>query len=97
MKHTTKIFLPVVSAITISMGMMPTFPANAANGEITCDRLIRNNGYSVVASRGGRPVYRDGRTIGYRYVYRIRNRRYGVRTVDCVWNERRDAARLIYR
>ena len=97
MKHTRKIFVTLASAIAISVGMMPTFPANAANGEITCNRLIRNNGYTVVASRGGRPIYHYGHRTGYSYGYRIRSRRYGVRDVACIWNERHDTARLIYR
>jgi hypothetical protein len=53
MKH-TKLLL---TAAVLCLGMIPTFPAQAANGEITCDRLINENGYSVVARRGSEPVY----------------------------------------
>ncbi len=98
MKYTAKIFLTAATAIAISVGMMPTLPASAADGQITCDRLVKDNGYSVVTSGGGDPVRRYGRVVGYRYFYRIQRRRYGgVRNVDCVWNQRRDVARLIYR
>jgi|GEM_PF-6561713 len=98
MKRTTKISLTAATAIAISIGMMPTLPARAADGQITCDRLIKNNGYSVVTSGGGDPVRRNGQVVGYSYFYRIQHRRYGgVRNVDCFWSQRRDRARLIYR
>ncbi|GAX43700.1 hypothetical protein NIES4075_47150 [Tolypothrix sp. NIES-4075] len=92
----TKVLL---TAVGICLSMIPAFPAQAANGQITCDRLIRENGYSVVANRGSEPVYQNGRIVSYRYFYRIQNRRNqrGVRNVTCVWNARRDSARLITR
>ena len=63
----------LLTAVAICLGMIPTFPANAANGENTCNKLIRETGYSVVANRGGEPVYRNGRIVSYRYLYSIRN------------------------
>lgn len=92
----TKVLL---TAVAISLSMIPAFPAQAANGQITCDRLIRENGFSVIANRGSEPVYQNGRIVSYRYFYRIQNRRNqrGVRNVTCVWNARRDSARLITR
>lgn len=92
----TKILL---AAVAICLGMLPAFPAQAADGEIACNNLIRDNGYSIISRRGGQPVYRYGRAVGYRYLYGIRNRRYarGERYVTCIWNSRRNVARLIYR
>jgi hypothetical protein len=101
----------VLTAIAVCLGMMPTLPAQAANGEITCDRLIRDNGYSVVSRQSGEPTYRNGRVVNYRYVYTIRNHRSGRRdryrrgeaygrgrrNVVCIWNARRDSGRLITR
>ncbi|BAZ42164.1 hypothetical protein NIES4101_81320 [Calothrix sp. NIES-4101] len=97
----TKVLL---TAIALSLSMIPTLPAQAANGQITCDRLIRNNGYSVVSRQAGQPTYRNGRIANYRYVYTIRNNRFGRRErpgrgryVTCIWNVRRDSARLVSR
>ena len=91
----------LLAAVAICIGVIPQFPAMAANGEIACDSLIRDNGYSVVRRRGGEPVYRNGQVVSYSYVYNIRgnNRRVrrGARNITCVWNARRNTARLIYR
>ncbi|OKH44461.1 hypothetical protein NIES2101_28250 [Calothrix sp. HK-06] len=95
------------AAAALSFGMLPQLPAMAANGEIACDSLVRDNGYSVVRRRGGEPVYnRNGRVVNYTYVYNVRNnnnRRNRVGrgdrrdVVTCVWNARRDSARLVVR
>ncbi|KAB8319448.1 hypothetical protein SD81_011320 [Tolypothrix campylonemoides VB511288] len=117
----------LLTAVGICLGMIPTLPAHAANGEIACNRLINESGYSVVARQGGEPVYRNGRIVSYRYLYTIDNRGYGRREgygrgerygrregygrerygrgegygreryITCVWNARRDSARLITR
>ncbi|BAZ08576.1 hypothetical protein NIES4071_03810 [Calothrix sp. NIES-4071] len=98
----------LLATVALSLGVIPQFPAMAANGEITCDSLIRNNGYSVINRRGGEPVYRNGRVVNYTYIYNVRNnnvrdrrntrgRRDRGNVVTCVWNARRDSARLILR
>lgn len=93
-----KALITVVSSVALSLGMIPTLPVDAANGEITCNNLIRNNGYAVVGSSSGRVNNRYGGGERYSYLYQIRNRRNGrVRRIACVWNERRNSARLIDR
>lgn len=102
----------LLSGIAISLSLLPSLPAQAANGEITCNRLIRQNGYSVVNNRGGERVYQNGRVVAYRYSYNVRNRnnrrdgygrneRYGRgqrnQNLVCVYNTRRDSARLVVR
>lgn len=93
-----KALMTVISSAAISLAMIPTLPVDAANGEITCNNLIRDNGYAVVGSSSGRVNNRYGGGERYAYRYQIRNRRDGrIRRVTCVWNERRNFARLIYR
>ncbi|MDF5721465.1 MAG: hypothetical protein PUP91_13495 [Rhizonema sp. PD37] len=93
-----KALMTVFSSVAISIGMIPTLPVDAANGEITCNNLIRDNGYAVVGASSGRVSNTYGGGERYSYLYRIRNRRDGrVRRIACVWNERRNSARLIYR
>jgi hypothetical protein len=96
----------LLTGIALSMSLLPSLPAQAANGQITCANLIRENGYSVVSSRGGENVYQNGRVVGYRYLYNVRNQRNrrgeryarGERNnIACVYNTRRDSARLIIR
>ncbi len=65
----------LLSGIAISLSLLPSLPAQAANGQITCDRLIRESGYSAVNNRGGESVYRNGRVVGYRYFYNVQNQR----------------------
>ncbi len=63
----------LLTTAVLSLGVIPQFPAMAANGEIACDSLVRNNGYSVISRQSGEPVYRNGRVVNYTYVYNIRN------------------------
>lgn len=120
----------LLTTAAILLGVIPQFPAMAANGEIACDSLVRDNNYSVISRRSGEPVYRNGRVVNYTYVYNVRNNDYrddrgyrdnrdnrdnrGYRNdrdyrrgrrdernrrdvVTCVWNARRNSARLILR
>lgn len=97
----------LLTGIALSLSLLPSLPAQAANGQITCSNLIRQNGYSVVNNRGSEAVYQNGRVVGYRYTYNVRNQRNrrgeryerGQRNnnIVCVYNTRRDSARLIVR
>lgn len=90
-----KTLVTLTAAIAISVSLMPTLPAHAARGENTCNTLVRNRRYRIISRSSGQPIYLDGRVVRYRYNYVVENRRGRRDRIGCVWNVRRETARLV--